>query len=230
MSERGNSVRGQRRAGPDHAQPAEGAERADARHDPGDGKGPARVGEGSRDQGRGAARRRRPRLLRRRRRDGPLSRDARQSVGHPAPRLLSRRVYRQPPHLSLRQAVDLADRRHRHGRRRGPLGARLALGGEREVPVRHAGDHDRPLPRCRRRLFPHPPVGRAGHVPGAHQPSAEGGGRVVGRHRRCPCAERRHQRPAGSPRRGRPVGPRRRPQGRSRDRGLRQGSRHADPA
>jgi enoyl-CoA hydratase/carnithine racemase len=32
----------------------------------------------------------------------------------------SRRVHRQPPHLPLRQAVDLADRRHRHGRRRRP--------------------------------------------------------------------------------------------------------------
>ncbi len=138
--------------------------------------------------------------------------------GHAAPRLLLRRVHRQPPHLPLRQAVDLADRRHRHGRRRRPVGARLALGGEREVPVRHAGDHHRPLSRCRRRLFPDAPAGRAGHLPGAHQPSPEGGGCAVGRHRRCPCAEREDRRAAGRPRRGRSFGSRRQPQGRCRDR------------
>ena len=151
-------------------------------------------------------------------------------VGHAAARLLPRRVYRQPPHLSLRQAVDLADRRHRHGRRRRPVGARLALGREREVPVRHAGDHHRALPRCRRRLFPDPAAGRARHLPGADQPSPEGGRRAVGRHRRCLCAECEHERPAGGAGRRRSLGARRQPQGRCGDRPLRRRCGHADAA
>ena len=56
------------------------------------------------------------------------------------------------------------------------------------------------------------------------------GRRAVGRHRRCPCAERADERPAGRAGRGRYVGPRRQPQGRCRDRALLGRCRHADPA
>ena len=137
--------------------------------------------------------------------------------------IVNRRIYRfAKPWISLIDGIDM-------GGGVGPLGARLALGGEREVPVRHAGDHHRPLPRCRRRLFPDASAGRAGHVSGAHQPSPEGGGRAVGRHRRCPCAERADERPAGRAGRCRSVGPRRRPQGRCRDRPLRRRCRPAVP-
>src|SRR5262249_50579206 len=52
----GNSFRGEGRTGHHHAQPAEGAELAVARHDPGNGKGLAAMGGGSSDQGCGPAR------------------------------------------------------------------------------------------------------------------------------------------------------------------------------
>ncbi len=188
------------------------------------------MGEGSFHQGGGPARRGRPGLLGRRRRGGPLSRDARQSLGHAAARLLPRRVHRQPPHLPLRQAVDLADRRHQHGRRRRPVGARLALGGDGEVSLRHAGDDHRSLPGCRRRLLPDAPAGRAGHLPGAHQLPPQGGGRGVGGHRQRLRAEREDQRPAGGARRGRSLRPARQREGRCRHCPLPGGCRRPDAA
>ena len=51
------------------------------------------------------------------------------------------------------------------------------------------------------------PAGRAGHLPGADQPSPQDRRRRVGRHRRRPCAEREDERPAGSAGRGRSVRP-----------------------
>ena len=67
------------------------------------------------------------------------------------------------------QALCRADRRHRHGRRRRRIGARLAPRGRRPLPVRHAGGRHRLFPGCRRHLVPAAHAGRARHLLRAHR-------------------------------------------------------------
>ena len=62
------------------------------------------------------------------------------------------------------QAVRGADRRHRDGRRRRRVGARLASRRGRPVLVRDAGGRHRLLSRCRRDLVAAAHAGRARHV------------------------------------------------------------------
>ena len=104
-----------------------------------------------------------PRLLGRRRHPPSL----RSRQGRPARRgaaILARRISAQRGDQELPQALRGADRRHRHGRRRRRLGARLASRRRRPLPVRHAGSRHRLFSRRRRDLVPAAPAGRTRHL------------------------------------------------------------------
>ena len=88
--------------------------------------------------------------------------------------VLARRISAQRRHQELPQALCRADRRHRHGRRRRRLGARLAPRGRRPLFLRHAGSRHRLLPRCRRHLVAAAP-GRANSAPIARLPASASG-------------------------------------------------------
>jgi hypothetical protein len=89
---------------------------------------------------------------------------------------------------------------------------------------------DRPVPRCRRRLFPVAPAGRARDLPRAHQLPSQGRRCRLGRDRPCVRAERQDRRTPGRARRGGPIRPARQREGRCRHRAVPGGCRRADPA
>ena len=78
--------------------------------------------------------------------------------------VLARRISAQRRDQEFPQALCRADRRHRHGRRRRRVGARLASRRRRPLSVRHAGSRHRLFPRCRRHLVPAAHAGRARHL------------------------------------------------------------------
>ena len=90
-------------------------------------------------------------------------------------------------------------RRHRHGRRGGPLGAWALSRGERACDLRHAGDGHRLLSRCRRVLLPAalPRADRPLSRP--DRPPAERGGHALCRHRHAFCSSRPPRGPRRSP-------------------------------
>ena len=82
--------------------------------------------------------------------------------------ILARRISAQRGDQELSQALCRADRRHRHGRRRWRVGARLAPCCRRPLLVRHAGGRHWLFSGCRRDLVSAAHAGRTRHLLRAH--------------------------------------------------------------
>ena len=74
--------------------------------------------------------------------------------------LLARRIHAQRRDQALSEALRVADRRHRDGRRLRRIGARLASRRRRPLPVRDAGGRHRLLPRRWRHMVAAAHAGR----------------------------------------------------------------------
>ncbi len=142
-----------RRDRPYHAEPAAGAERADHEHGARHRRGAGHVGNRSGGDMRRRRGRGRKGVLRRRRHPAPVGAgDGGRPCG--ATRLLARGIHPQRADQALSKTLCRRDRRHRHGRRRRRVGARLAPDRRRRLHVRHARGRHRLLPGCRRDLLP----------------------------------------------------------------------------